>query len=300
MIERICMRPSNLLFAVLASLALSLSAPAVFAAATLAPATVEAVQSPAWRDREGVTVPLTPGMELKSGDVLRTGQGARVYLMLAEGSRVKLGEGARFTFHTRSLQPQKSFRGALDILEGAFRFTTGKFKKTLPRDLSIRVATATIGIRGTDLWGRTDSTGELVALLEGRIEITRAGEVTELSQPMTYFDAPRGQAAAVKTLDPGVFRQLSRQTEIEAGDGAARAKGKWRVLAATATSEEGALELYDRLREAGFAARIRPRQAQAEGRNYELLLGGFSSADEAAVAAARLKAVTGLKPSVVR
>jgi len=294
------MRPSNLLFAVLASLALSLSAPAVLAAATIAPATVEAVQSPAWRDREGVTVPLAAGMALKSGDVLRTGQGARVYLMLAEGSRVKLGEAARFTFHTRSLQPQRSFRGALDILEGAFRFTTGKLKKALPRDVAIRVGTATIGIRGTDLWGRTDSTGELVALLEGRIEITRAGEVTALTQPMTYFDAPRGKAAEVKPLDMETFVKLARQTEILAGDGAARAKGKWRVLAATATSEEGALELYDQIREAGFAARIRPREAQAGGWNYELLLGGFSSADEAGVAAARLTAATGLKPGVAR
>jgi hypothetical protein len=36
-------------------------------------ATVEAVQAPAWRDRGGITAPLAPGMELKSGDVLRTG-----------------------------------------------------------------------------------------------------------------------------------------------------------------------------------------------------------------------------------
>ena len=290
----------NRLFAVLVPLVLLLPTPAVLAATAVAPATVEAVQAPAWRDREGVTVPLAAGMALKSGDVLRTGQGARVYLMLAEGSRVKLGEAARFTFHTRSLHPQRSFRGALDILDGAFRFTTGKLKRALPRDLSIRVATATIGIRGTDIWGRTDITGELVALLEGRIEITRAGEVTELAQSMTYFDAPRGQAATVKPLDPEVFRQLSRQTEILVGDGAARAKGKWRVRVATATSEEGALELYDRIREAGFAARIRPRLAQTGGWDYELLLHGFASADDAGAAAGRLKAATGLEVSVVR
>ena len=290
------MRPLNRLFAVFASLALLLSTP-VFAAAA---ATVEAVQSPAWRDRNGVTVPLAAGMELQSGDVLRTGQGARVYLMLAEGSRVKLGEAARFTFHTRSLQPQRFFRGALDVLAGAFRFTTGQLAKARPRDVAIRVGTATIGIRGTDLWGRTDGDGDMVALLEGRIEIRRAGQTTELTQPLTYFDAPRGQAAEVRALDPAVFSRLARQTEIQAGDGAARANGKWRVLAAAAPSEEAALELYDRIREAGFSARIRPRRADAEGWRYELLLGGFSSADEAAIAAARLKAATGLTPGVVR
>ncbi|OHC65843.1 MAG: hypothetical protein A3H93_17335 [Rhodocyclales bacterium RIFCSPLOWO2_02_FULL_63_24] len=291
------MRPSTSLFVALATLAALLSTPRVLAAAA---ATVEAVQAPAWRDRDGLTTPLAAGMELKSGDVLRTGPGARAYLMLAEGSRVKLGEGARFSFHSRSLRPEKSFRGALDVLAGAFRFTTDKLKKALPRDVAIRVGTATIGIRGTDLWGRTDSNGDLVALLEGRIEITRAGQVTEMGQPLTYFDAPRGQAAAVKQLDPEVFKQLARQTEILAGDGAARAKGPWRVLAGSAASEEAALELYDRIREAGFAARIRPRDVADEGLRYDLLLSGYASAAEAEVAAARLTAVTGLKSSVAR
>ena len=290
------MRPLNLLFAVLASLALLPSMPVLAAAA----ATVEAVQSPAWRDRGGITVPLAAGMELKSGDVLRTGPGARAYLMLAEGSRVKLGEAARFTFHSRSLRPERSFRGALDVLAGAFRFTTGLLAKARSHDVAIRVGTATIGIRGTDLWGRTDRAGDMVALLEGRIEITRAGQITEMGQPMTYYDAPSGQAAEVKALDPEVFSLLARQTEIQPGDGAARAKGPWRVLAAALPGEEAALEVYDQIREAGFAARIRPRRADAGGWRYEVLLDGFSSAAEAEVAAARLKAATGLNPGVGR
>lgn len=269
------MRPMNRLSAVLAFLAMLLSAPAILAAPAAAAATVEAVQSPAWRDRGGMTTPLAVGMELNSGDVVRTGAGARAYLMLAEGSRVKLGETARFTLFSRSLQPDRYFRGALDVLAGAFRFTTGKFAKTRPREVAIRVGTATIGIRGTDLWGKTDKDGDLVALLEGRIDITRAGETTELAQPWTFFDAPRGKAAEVKALDPEVFRRLARQTEILTGDGAARARGKWRVLAGAAATEQAALELYDQVREAGFAARIRPRQAEGEGWRYEVLLSGF-------------------------
>ena len=290
------MRPLNLLFAVLASPALLLSMPVLAAAA----ATVEAVQSPAWRDRGGITVPLAAGMELRSGDVLRTGPGARAYLMLAEGSRVKLGEAARFTFHSRSLRPERSFRGALDVLAGAFRFTTAIVAKARAHDVAIRVGTATIGIRGTDLWGRTDRAGDMVALLEGRIEITRAGQITEMGQPMTYYDAPSGQAAEVKTLDAEYFSKLVRQTEIQAGDGAARTEGKWSVLTAAVPSEEAALEVYDQIREAGFAARIRPRRAEGGGWRYEVLLGGFPSAAEAELAAARLKAATGLNSSVGR
>lgn len=290
------MRLVKPLFAVFASLVLLLST-TVFAAA---PAIVEVVQAPAWRDRNGFTVPLAVGMQLQNGDVVRTGSGARAYLLLAEGSRVKLGEAAQFGLHSRSLRPERVFRGALDILSGPFRFTTGRLKKTLPRELAIRVGTATIGIRGTDLWGRTNQDGDLVALLEGRIDITRAGQTTEMAQPMTYYDAPRGQAAAVKPLDPEVFRMLARQTEILPGDGAARAKGRWHVRAGSASGEEAALELYDRVREAGFAARVRPHAADGGGWRYEVLLSGFASAAEAELAAARLKAATGLNPGVGR
>lgn len=274
-----------------------LSAAPVFAAATT---TVEAVQAPAWRDRNGTSVPLAPGMELKSGDLLRTGPGGRAYVMLAEGSRVKLGESARFSVHSRSLNPARSFRAALDVLAGAFRFTTGKLMRTRSRDVAIRVGTSTIGIRGTDLWGRTDASGDLVALLEGRIDITRAGQTTTLTQPMSYFDAPLGKASTVKTLDPEVFKKLARQTEILAVDGAARSTGTWRVLAAQTDSEATALEIYDQIRSAGFAVRIIPQALEKESWNYQLLLGNFSDADEAGVAATRLQTATGLKPKVVR
>jgi hypothetical protein len=57
---------------------------------------VEAVQYPAWLDRGGAAVPLTPGTELRPSDQLRTGTNARVQLQLAEGSTVKLGENAEF------------------------------------------------------------------------------------------------------------------------------------------------------------------------------------------------------------
>lgn len=282
----------------LAAISLFLLAPAAWAASL---GTVEAVQAPAWLERDGATLPLTPATELRSGDVVRTGSGARAYLLLAEGSRVKLGETASFALHSRSLEPKKLFRGALDVVAGAFRYTTGAFRSAAARDLAIRVGTATVGIRGTDIWGRASRERDLVALLEGRIEIARGGETLELAEPMTYLDALRGGTAIVRPLEAGQLDQWARETEILAGDGAARAKGRWRVLAATAAGSEEALALYDQLRLAGFAARIRPvRPADAEAWAYEVFLAGFADRKEAAAAAARLAALTGLAASASR
>ena len=88
--------------------------------------------------------------------------------------------------------------------------------------------------------------------------------------------------------------------DIVAGDGAAGSKGKWTLLAGSAASQEAALEIYDQAQDAGFAARIRPRAVEDGGWRYEVAVGRYASAAEAEVAAARLKAATELKTTVVR
>ncbi len=297
------MRVLRVLHGLMAALSV-FAAGSAMAAVLSSPATVEAVQAPAWLDRQGYTTALVPGTELRNGDVLRTGEGARAYLMLAEGSRVKLGESARFTLYSRSTQPKKHFRGALDLAVGAFRFTTNTIKRVKQHDLTIRVSTATIGIRGTDIWGRADANSELIALLEGRIEIARSGTSTELAQAMTYFEAPRGEAGEIKVLDPELRKTLVRQTEIEPGDGAARGRGLWRAVAGVLPSSEEALELYDQIREAGFAVRVRPHAMDeldaGKGWHYEVALTGFSSEAEARAAAVRLKTLAGVSARVTR
>src|ERR1700704_3690941 len=81
------------------AVSLALASLLAFAAgASAQPAVVEAVQYPAWLERGGNAVPLTPGTRLQAQDRLRTGDNARVELKLPEGSAVKLGQNAEFVF----------------------------------------------------------------------------------------------------------------------------------------------------------------------------------------------------------
>ena len=64
-------------------------------AALAEPTRVEAVQYPAWLERGGHAVPLTPGTVLVASDQIRTGANARVQVKMGEGSTVKLGENAK-------------------------------------------------------------------------------------------------------------------------------------------------------------------------------------------------------------
>src|SRR5689334_198611 len=104
---------------------------ALLAAAGLAaaePARVEAVQYPAWLERGGNAVPLTPGTRLEPSDKLRTGANARVQLRMGEGSTVKLGENAQFVIE--KMEDRSVFRAALSVITGAFWFTTDALRKS--------------------------------------------------------------------------------------------------------------------------------------------------------------------------
>lgn len=259
-------------------------------------AVVDAVQAPAWRDREGRAEALVPGMELQSRDRIRTGEGSRVYLKLADGSTVKLGENGTLLAERLGPSERQFFSAALDVARGAFRFTTHKLRKLSQRDVTIRVATVTAGIRGTDIWGKTEPERDFVCLLEGRITVSHQdGDTREMGEPLTFYVAPRNQPPkGIEKADPETVKKWAAETEILPGGGVMRRGGKWKLLLASADSQESALEVYDRLTGAGYAATIRPRIVDETVR-YEILLRNLPSQAEAAALASRLKVQTGLQ-----
>ncbi|MDA1118345.1 MAG: FecR domain-containing protein [Proteobacteria bacterium] len=209
-------------------------------------AVVDGVQMPAWVERAGVgaarRLPIAPGMELRGGDEVRTGAGSRVYIRLAEGSLVKLGENA--SLRIIDIAPDRGgfFMAALNVLEGAFRFTTDLLARERRRDVSIRIATVTAGIRGTDLWGKSSPERQVVCLIDGKIEVG----------------------------------------------------GKWKVTLASADTQGAALEVYDRLRSAGYAAEIYPTKSGAQ-RVYLVRISRLPSKADAEALAEQLRGTAGVE-----
>jgi hypothetical protein len=259
------------------------------AASWAQPAVVEAVQYPAWLERGGSAVPLTPGIALQPSDTLRTGGNARVQLKLAEGSTVKLGENARFT--VERVEDRGVFRAALLIVAGAFRFTTDKLAGNRRRDIAIKVKTVTAGIRGTDLWGKSTDQRDLVCLLDGRITVGAEGhpQVT-LDQPLDFYQKPRDGPPEVSKVDAKQIEEWAAETEI-AGDGpAARAGGRWRVVAAKYESRDPALATSRRLRAAGYPAEI----AGPVGGIFSVQVRGLAGEREARALMANLRSIPGI------
>lgn len=241
------------------------------AAAPLAPAAamqlgppvgsvVSSVESPAWLVHAGATTPLRPGMQVGDGDTLRTAAGGRVYLQLPEQSTVKLGENTEFT--TPSMQMAKDdqgslVKGVLHILKGVFRFTTSLAGHSERRHMDIQVGVTTIGVRGTDVWGRASEDGSLVALLEGKISMDMPGHAgMMMDQPMHYMTTGAAGADMKMGMDvtPDKVADWAAQTDVAAGSGVLSSGGKWVVALVSSTSDADTAALMKKLAAAGFPA----------------------------------------------
>jgi hypothetical protein len=288
---------------------------------------VSSVQMPAWVERDAQRFPVSPGMSLNSNDVLITGSGARLLLKSADGSDIKLGENARMLVSNMAKKQdgQTMFTASLNVLQGAFRFTTAAFAKLRPRNISVKVSGATIGIRGTDVWGKSGGRMrmdemekamgkpmghpgqemldfDVVCLIEGKIEVKNHDETPfMMEQPVTFYVMPKKEAAI--PVSPLAMEQLNKwaaETEIVAGQGATATGGKWKVILLTAANETAALAAYDEWRNAGYAIKILPVNKE-NTLEYQLRIGQLATRTEALALAKSLSGKFGASnPSVSR
>ncbi len=256
--------------------------------------TVEAVVSPAWIEHAGgAREPLVPGAELRDGDRVLTGNGARALLRMAEGSAVKLGENASLgvdRLSDRGVATSRIVSGVLDVAQGAFRFTTRVFgSPRASRDLNIRIATVTAGIRGTDLWGKSSAERDVVCLIEGRIFVQHRDQAFTMHDPLSFFIAGRdGKRQPVAPVPAAQLQEWATETEIAPASGASRRDGKHRVVLAAVADEGTAVILAGKLRTEGYPARVRAYRADG-GLRYAVDITGLGSAEDAAHMAGALR-----------
>jgi cell division septation protein DedD len=268
-------------------------------AAAAPDAVVEGVQFPAWMTRGRVKVPLNVGTQLKSDDEVSTGARARLLLRLADGSMVKLGENGRLQLADLAQHRKENLLTAtLRVIEGAFRFTTeAALRARTRRDVSVQFATVTAGIRGTDIWGKNLGDREVVVLIEGHITVSRSGEPTiAMKDALTYLQAPKAGPSTVEPVPAGQLKAWAAETEIAAGEGAARKGGRWKLYLGNFQHSTDALRLYDELRGEGYPARIVPLEVDGAQR-YRVRLAHLPSEQEAVALGGRLKhAFPGVEP----
>ena len=178
-------------------LALLLAAPFLLAllaapasAQTLAPpaGTVARIQGAAVAVRSALPRALAVGDAIQVGDVLSTGADARLEITMQDDSVFVLGAETAFVVTDYTFGQGKG-GATFRVIKGAFLATSGKIAQLADNAMTVQTEIATIGIRGTTVWGGPlDGVPMQVIMLEGRavtvenrqgrVELTTAGAGT--------------------------------------------------------------------------------------------------------------------------
>jgi len=239
----------------------------------LAVVSVGSLNYPVWAERGEQRVPLAPGDRLQTGDVVQTGANGRVWLQVEGGNAIKLGQGARFAIERADLRgsgDDATLRATFNLLQGAFRFTSRFFElqPQVRHELVFKVGAVKLRADGRDLWGRSADEADFLVLLEGRAEVTPAGQSAILmDKPSTVFRKMQGlPAEPVTSISPAKVEDLVAQTELEPSLGIARMTGNY-VLVLQSLSSDALVEAeLDRLRQAGYA--VQARVVDVNGKSY--------------------------------
>ena len=113
--------------------------------------------------RNGVTIELHNGDNVYQTDVVQTGSGSTLGLVLIDGTTFNLTANARLMLNDLTYDPTSASNTSLfTLVEGAANFVAGQVAKT--GDMKVETAVSVIGIRGTAVILDIDSTDGKVTI----------------------------------------------------------------------------------------------------------------------------------------
>ena len=184
-----------------------------------------------------VPVPIGVGQTLAEGAEVSTEPGGVGVLRFADGQKLALAGNSSVriaNYRFDAAQPRNS-SSVFDLLVGAMRSVSGLIGASNPGGVRFNVATATIGIRGTDLVMALSEIGSHTSVLSGEISISTAGGTLDVSggsvataigtlPPMltTLAAIPAGAAALISELSS---LQIAAAGAAGAGNASATALG---------------------------------------------------------------------------
>lgn len=245
------------------------------------------LQPPVWLERGEQREPLRPGATVFPGDRISTGAGGRLHLELEDSSTIKLGEGADFEMPALQVIDDGSdtrlLKGVLKLAKGAFRFTTGALSQFRKRDLDVHIGpTVTTGIRGTDVFGKSDDTQDLLCLLEGSVQVWGPDAPAQtMDQPRTFYVVPRGQPPKpISPTPPDKLDTWLPSTEMRPQEPALNAGGRYRLVLLSVGTEKQATGEAARLAALGYPVDVLASDTPT-GPRHRVVLGGFARYEDA-------------------
>ena len=142
---------------------------------------------------------LRTGDQVAQGDTVITGANSSTVLKFDDGQVVALTANSRMQVTNYAYNPQtESGNVLLSLVSGGMRAITGLIGRRAPSQVAYRAATATIGIRGTDVTIATSEGSVVVTVTNGVIQFTFQGQTLTINAGQAVLARP-GQSAVTGT-----------------------------------------------------------------------------------------------------
>lgn len=160
---------------------------------------LERVQGEATVWRGETAIPAKIGGEITRGDTLSTAADSRLLVTFTDGTQLTLGERAEAFIEYYVYNPIKKKGAAfVEVVKGAFRFTSGRMRDLNDKRIEVRAGSATFAADGSDFWGGPMDDAYAFLLLSGRIEVrNESGMVILQKKRLGSTIAKPGQAPDV-------------------------------------------------------------------------------------------------------
>lgn len=166
---------------------------------------------------------LRVGDEVQQGATISTGANSSAVLRFSDGQIAALTANSQMTITAYQYNAQAGTGNVLlSLVTGGMRAITGLIGKRTPDRVSYRAASATIGIRGTDVTVATAAGNVVVTVTEGSISFSFAGQTITIPagqgvNAKTDGTFQRGAAAQIAAqAPPAVIAALNQVTTLTA------------------------------------------------------------------------------------
>ena len=152
--------------------------------------------------------PLRVGDQVNQGDTITTGQASSVVLKFDDGQVAALTSNSSMTVTAYQYNRQQGTGNVLlSLISGGMRAITGLIGKNTPDRVSYRAATATIGIRGTDVTIATAGGQVVVSVTSGAISFSFGGQTVTIPTGRAVHAKPDG------SFSQGAINQIAGQLQ---------------------------------------------------------------------------------------
>ncbi len=178
---------------------------------------VERVQNTVHAIYANVSRPLTTSAPVLFEDLLKTGPDARLAVTLVDGTSLTLGEKATLKVDAFVYSSDSGQLG-LDVAQGAFLFIGGKLENKPQATVNIKTSVATLGIRGTTVWGGPIDDAFGILTLKGEVTVTNAAGTVDLKPGEGTMIAAPDQAPSNPVTWPEAKVQRAVATIVFSSD----------------------------------------------------------------------------------